>query len=87
MGIGRLLIYLVALGILRGASAQSRQDTNVNAWFMYFGDHALNDNWGIHVEGQVRRADAGLTWQQFIMRPAVIYQVNNRLMLTAVGLS
>jgi hypothetical protein len=82
-GCARLLIYLLALGIVHGAYAQSRQDTNVNAWFMYFGDHPLNDKWGIHLEGQVRRADSGLTWQQFIIRPAVNYQVNDRLMLTA----
>ena len=83
MRIDRLLVCLFALSIVPAAYAQSLQDTNVNAWFMYFGDHPLNERWGIHLEGQVRRADAGLTWQQFLIRPAVNYQVNNSLLLTA----
>jgi hypothetical protein len=65
------------------ASAQTTQDTNVNAWFMYFGDHALSTKWGIHLEGQIRRSDAGLTWQQLLLRPGVNYQLNPNILFTA----
>ncbi len=65
------------------ACAQTIQDTNLHAWFMYFGDHPLNDRWGVHLESQIRRADAGLTWQQLLIRPGINYQLNKNVMLTA----
>jgi hypothetical protein len=63
-------------------SAQGLQDTNVNAWFMYFGDHPVSDRFGVHLEGQARRADAGLTWQQLLIRPGINYQLNGNVMFT-----
>jgi hypothetical protein len=65
------------------ASAQTIQDNNLHAWFMYFGDHPLSDRWSIHLESQVRRANAGLTWQQLLIRPGVNYQLSKNVMLTA----
>jgi hypothetical protein len=51
---------------------------------MYFGDHAVSGGpWGVHLEGQWRRHDAGARWQQLLLRPGVNYQVNENLMLTA----
>lgn len=54
----------------------------MNMWFMYFGDHPIGKGWGAHLEGQVRRANAGLTWQQLLLRPGVNYEVNKHLLLT-----
>lgn len=62
--------------------AQTIQDHNVNAWLMYFGDHPIGKGWGAHLEAQIRRADAGLTWQQLLLRPGVNYEVNKHLLLT-----
>lgn len=50
---------------------------------MYFGDHQIGKSkWGVHLEGQWRRADLGLRWQQLLLRPGVNYQVHPRLLLT-----
>lgn len=65
------------------ASAQTIGDTNAHAWFMYFGDHAVSQRWGVHLEGQWRRADIGTEWQQLLLRPGVNYQLRPNLMLTA----
>lgn len=66
------------------AAAQTRLvDQNLNAWAMYFGDHQIGKSkWGVHLEGQWRRADLGLRWQQLLLRPGVNYQVHPRLLLT-----
>lgn len=50
---------------------------------MYFGDHPVaNSKWGVHLEGQWRRTDLGLNWQQYLLRPAVNYQLTKNVMLT-----
>ncbi len=58
-------------------------DTNSNAWVMYFGDHAVSDRWGVHLEGQWRRHDAFADWQQLLLRPAVNYQLTENVLVTA----
>jgi hypothetical protein len=75
-----LLVLLAAIPL----SSQARiSDNNANAWFMYFGDHQVNQSkWGVHLEGQWRRANLGTQWQQLLLRPAVNYQLNSRVMLT-----
>jgi hypothetical protein len=52
---------------------------------MYFGDHPISakSKWGLHLEGQYRRHDIITQWQQLLLRPAVNYEVNPNLMLTA----
>lgn len=56
---------------------------NANAWFMYFGDHPIaKSKWGVHLEGQWRRADMGTAWQQLMLRPAVNYQLNKKISLS-----
>lgn len=56
---------------------------NANAWFMYFGDHPIaKSRWGVHLEGQWRRADLGLTWQQLMLRPAVNFQLTKKVSLS-----
>lgn len=63
--------------------AAAQVDNNAHAWFMYFGDHPIaNSRFGVHLEGQWRRADVGLTWQQLLLRPAVNFQLNKKVMLT-----
>ena len=77
------LFLLCALCSLESQlSGQSIQDQNVHNWLMYFGDHPVSQKWGIHLEAQIRRSDAGLTWQQLLLRPGVNYQLNKYVMLT-----
>jgi hypothetical protein len=57
-------------------------DHNAHAWVMYFGDHPVRGRWGMHVEGQWRRAEVGRTWQQLLLRPGLNYQLKRNLLLT-----
>jgi hypothetical protein len=73
----------LALLLLGAAALHAQADHNANAWFMYFGDHAIGKSrWGAHLEGQWRRAHLGLQWQQLLLRPAVNFQLNKHVMLT-----
>jgi hypothetical protein len=63
--------------------AQTIVDNNANAWIMYYGDHPIgNSRWGAHLEGQWRRADLGLAWQQLLLRPGVNFQLTKRIALS-----
>lgn len=78
----KLTAFLIVLVVCLPAFAAG--DNNGNAWFMYFGDHPIaNTRWGLHLEGQWRRADLGLKWQQLLLRPAVNFQLNKKVSLTA----
>lgn len=71
-----------ALTVPNISSAQTVQDHNLNAWFMYFGDHPVSNRWSLHLEAQVRRSDVILTWQQLLLRPGVNFQLNKYVTLT-----
>jgi hypothetical protein len=58
-------------------------DFNQHAWYTYSGDHAISGRWGIHLEGQWRRADLGTEWQQYLLRPGVNFALSRSLQLTA----
>ncbi|MCC7030727.1 MAG: DUF2490 domain-containing protein [Chitinophagaceae bacterium] len=66
------------------ADAQSiRQHTsNINAWFMYFGDHKFNEKFGIHLEAQVRRNDGIANWQQLLLRTGINYHISQQVFFT-----
>ena len=77
------LLFLGLVGAA-GLRAQDRVvDQNVNAWFMYFGDHPVSDRWGVHLEGQYRRHDVVSDWQQLLLRPAINYEASDAVTLTA----
>lgn len=72
-----ILLFLLAAPLL------AQTDNNANGWYMYFGDHSFGKSrFGAHLEGQWRRANLGLTWQQLLLRPALNYQLNKKVMLT-----
>lgn len=76
------LLWMAAVAIAAPA-AFGQIDNNAHGWYMYFGDHPIADTkWGVHLEGQWRRADMGLKWQQLLLRPAVNYQLHKKVMLT-----
>lgn len=67
---------------LWSATALAQTDNNANGWYMYFGDHAFGKSrFGVHLEGQWRRADLGLKWQQLLLRPALNFQLNKKVAL------
>ena len=81
----RVLVTLVSALFPVALEADDRKtDNNFNAWFNYFGDHPIGQSkWGAHLEGQWRRHDGALKWQQLLLRPGVNYEVNKLLLLTA----
>lgn len=55
-------------------------DSNGHLWMNYVGDHPLGEGpWGVHLEGQVRRADMGAEWQQLLLRPGVNYRISDTI--------
>ena len=71
------------LALVLACPLMAETDDNANAWFMYFGDHPVNGSrWGLHLEGQWRRADLGATWQQLLLRPGVNFQLSKDVLLT-----
>lgn len=77
------MMRLAWLTLLLGASLSAQIDNNANGWYMYFGDHPIaKTRWGLHLEGQWRRANLGLAWQQLLLRPGVNFQLNKKVMLT-----
>jgi hypothetical protein len=69
--------------VLMAVPMFAQVDNNAHSWFMYFGDHPFgNSRWGAHLEGQWRRANLGLTSQQILLRPALNFQLNKKVMLT-----
>ena len=64
----------IALFASAAVHAADKQDHNSHLWLNYVGDHPIGDGpWGVHLESQVRRADFGNNWQQFMVRPGVNY--------------
>lgn len=79
----KAFITPVLAAVALAAPLAAQTDDNAHAWFMYFGDHAFGKSrFGAHLEGQWRRADVGLAWQQLLLRPALNFQLNKRVMLT-----
>jgi hypothetical protein len=74
---GMALISLPVLG-----QSQRVGDTNTNGWYMFFGDHRLNDHWGIHTEFQWRRHNVITDPQQLLLRGGANYYAGNSTMLT-----
>ncbi len=48
-------------------------------WFNYFGDHAWNQHWGLHLEGQLRRVEGLSKGQQLLLRSGVNFEANPHL--------
>jgi hypothetical protein len=58
-------------------------DFNQHGWYVYNGDHQIKGRWGIHFDGQWRRADVIARWQQLLLRPAVNYDLRPNLTASA----
>ena len=74
----------IIFGVLMSSVSAQRQSTdNLNAWFMYFGDHKVSDKWGVHLEAQFRRNNFFMDDQQLLLRTGINYHLSPQLMLTA----
>ncbi len=75
-------ITLLYSGIT-GISAQNRlQTNNFNGWYMYFGNHRLNNKWSLHTEYQWRRNQWIQNWQQSLARFGIDYRINDHAIIT-----
>lgn len=77
-----LLTAVVAWSTLTSALAQRVVDRNANGWFSYLGDHRIKEQWSIHTEAHLRRADLGASAQQVLLRPALNYHLTSDVMFT-----
>ncbi|MFZ9299860.1 MAG: DUF2490 domain-containing protein [Chitinophagaceae bacterium] len=57
--------------------------TNNNVWITYNGDHKINEKWGLHVDGHIRRNDFLSKPQQLLFRPGINYHLNNSISFSA----
>ena len=75
---------IIAVLALPAAAQDRNLEQNFRVWFAYSGDHSFGDSrWGIHLEGQIHRQDGLADWQRLVLRPALNYQANRVLMLSA----
>ncbi|MCF8257667.1 MAG: DUF2490 domain-containing protein [Flavobacteriales bacterium] len=73
----RFLFVVTMLLLATTVFGQKQMDAQAHAWAMYFGNHRINDRWGIHTEYQWRRDDMFARWQQSLMRVGVEYYLKN----------
>lgn len=75
------LVLVLWLGMY--GSAQKQISTQTHGWVMYFGNHRLSEQWGIHTEYQWRRSDLFNDWQQSLLRLGVDYYTKQNAQFTA----
>lgn len=73
-------ILILLLFPLFGYSQIAHQ---TNAWYMYFGNHKLNEKWALHTEYQFRRSGLIKDWQQSLARVGLDYKLKDKSMITA----
>jgi Protein of unknown function (DUF2490) len=78
-------LAILVLGLPLAAQVQPVHliDFNRHAWFSYSGDHQVAGRWGFHFDAQWRRAELGLQWQQYQLRPGVNFRIRRNVLLTA----
>ncbi len=80
---GMIKYWTICLCLILGTGALKSQEVNqFNSWYMYFGNHKLNDKWGLHTEYQFRRSGLIADWQQSLARIGLDYHYNKSTMLT-----
>lgn len=88
MKIPKLTITIILFFVIQVVNAQKIISPQNHGWIMYFGNHKLNDHWGLHTEYQWRRAADEATanvfqnWQQSLLRLGVDYYAKNQTQIT-----
>ncbi len=77
-------LLLPALFMAASAHGQTQRitDPNNNLWISHWGDHRVGEHWSFHTEAHWRRAEMGKSWQQWLVRPAVNYHLNEHVVFT-----
>ena len=79
-----LMLLLAAAPPAIGQTPGGRfSDNNFHSWFVYSGDHAIRGRWGVHLEGQFRRNGFAVRPQQLLLRPAVNFQITDKVAISA----
>jgi len=78
-----LLIIISVFSIGNLFSQVDNHALHHNGWYMYFGNHSLNEKWGLHTEFQWRRHDWISQPQQNLFRTGLDFKINDRNMITA----
>ena len=78
-----LTFLVVLLAFLQWQNVEAQTVNQFNSWWMYFGNHRMNDKVGIHTEYQFRRSDFASEWQQSLARVGVDYYLRDKAMVTA----
>ncbi len=78
-----LKIALV-IGIPAVSWSQTRQQAvQQHGWYMLFGNHRIDQHWGLHTEYQFRRHGLIEEWQQSLLRVGIDYHIDPHCTLTA----
>jgi hypothetical protein len=86
------ILFVIFVSVFAATSAVSAQkliSSQTHGWIMYFGNHKINDRWGLHTEYQWRRAgrdenaNVFQDWQQSLLRLGVDYYAKNQTQWTA----
>jgi hypothetical protein len=78
-----ICLFLQTTILAQTAPLHTYADNN-NAWLMYFGDHKISNNWGVHLEAQWRRNGFITNPQQLLFRTGINYYINAQV-FTTVG--
>jgi hypothetical protein len=80
----RRSFVLTAIVLATAGAALAQSDHNTHLWLNYVGNHPIKGSgpWGLHLETQVRRAEVGADWQQFMLRTGVSHNLTARLSAT-----
>jgi hypothetical protein len=78
----RLFSVFLCLTFSMPVFSQRQTTTNLNAWYMYFGDHKISDQFGIHLEAQWRRNGLVNTPMQLLLRPGINYTFSSTVFAT-----
>ena len=77
------LIFIAAILLLFSMNHVFAQDKEINrsnnTWFMLMNEVHIGERFFISNEVHIRRADGISNWQQFLLRPAVNYRLNDNV--------
>ena len=83
----RVALIALATGIMSSNSAQAQDDLRdvvdqQMSWYMFFGNHRLTDQVGLHTEYQFRRTGLGADWQQSLLRVGLDWHRDDQQVMT-----
>ncbi|MFM7769301.1 MAG: DUF2490 domain-containing protein [Bacteroidota bacterium] len=82
----KITILICGILICKLTFTQSRihqTGSNTNVWITYNGDHKINEKWGLHFDGHIRRNEFLSKSQQLLFRPGINYHLNNNISFSA----